>query len=204
MKAVTLRQPWAWAASSGYMPLLNRHDGGALYGSRYVAIHASDESHNEEDLEFLRMRIGVDRVPSRFVKSSIVGLVTVERIMHEGEEMPVWYKQWWSDEFPLGWVLRNAVAFEPLKCIHDGEGLWELPTQVRDVALGLYRKENSRRLLNKFRNKRKERRITQEQMGILCGYSKRQIINIEKHGTDAVSKVLMMMDVIGLSIEDFT
>ena len=203
MKVVTLRQPWAWAVANGHMPILNRNDDVREYPyHRYLAIHASDKAVNEEDREFLAMRIGQDRLPKFFAKGGIVGVVTIQRSVYDTERLPLWYKQWRDDAFRYAWIVKRPHEIELVDCKGEPGELWDPPPAVRSVVLSLYRDVLSRDIMDKLITKRKESGITQEYLAGLLGYTNRQIINIENRGTGGVRKLLMFLDVVGFNIED--
>lgn len=111
MKALSVRQPWAWAIVQGYKPVENRSRMTSVRGR--ILIHASLQ-FDKKGLEFIRDTMGI-AVPDTFDQGAIVGSVEIVDCMkkdfpiamsHPGFE----YREnpWFFG--PVGYVLREPQA----------------------------------------------------------------------------------------------
>jgi hypothetical protein len=58
---------------------------------------------------------------------AIVGVAVVDRVVRNRVDLPAEQHAWWAG--PVGWVLRDVVAIEPVPC-KGAQGLWGLPENV--------------------------------------------------------------------------
>lgn len=112
MKALSVRQPWAWAIVMGFKPIENRtwrtsHRGPLL-------IHASQQL-DKKGVEFIRCQIGIP-LPDAFDLGGIVGTVNLVGITAHDQS------KWFLG--PWGWQLvkPKPLPFRPCK---GKLGIWE-------------------------------------------------------------------------------
>ena len=117
MRALTIRQPWAWAIVHAGKDVENR-SWKNRYASGTIAVHAG------MGLDALSaLPRGVKRpAPDDLLHGAIIGVVDVVGVVRRCRS------KWFSG--PLGWVLRNARPLaKPIPC--SGRlGLWQLPAQA--------------------------------------------------------------------------
>jgi len=127
MRALSIRQPWAWAILHAGKDVENR----SWHNKHTVGTIAVHASMGLDPLE--KLPRGVRR-PSgdELVRGAIVGVVDVVEVVENCRSR--WFKG------PLGWVLRNPRPLQrPVRC-KGGLGLWEVPARLaraieREVAL---------------------------------------------------------------------
>jgi len=201
MKILTLEQPWAWAVLNGYMPLLNSNgEGIEISGHRYLGIYAPEVELDLDAVGKVIRKVGIDRVPETYITGAVLGIVKVSEVTSETSSLPIWYRQWRDNDYRYAWIVKGATEIQPFKCEGAPAGLWTPSSEIRDVVLGLYKKEISSKLMVQLRNKRKEQKISQERLAELSGYTPRHIINIENRGTTAIEGFVMMLDALDATI----
>lgn len=135
MKAVTIRQPFAWAIAAGFKDLENRSWAPRVGPRELVAIHAAVAAPDADDVARVQKRIGHRvRVPETYDCGAIVAVARVAKVVTSSRSA------WFSG--PLGWLLEDVIAVrKPVNC--KGQlGLWNLPSgiearvkrQLRSVA----------------------------------------------------------------------
>jgi hypothetical protein len=133
MRALTVRQPWAWAIIHAGKNIENR-SWRNRHCSGTVAIHASGASVPRT----FSLPRGVRRpAAGELHRSAIIGVVDIVDVVDRHRS------PWFGG--PLGWVLRNPRPLaQPVRC--SGRlGLWELPGNLeRQVARHLKTKRNGR------------------------------------------------------------
>ena len=119
MRAVTVRQPWAWAIICAGKDIENRS-----WTNRHVigtiAIHAG---YGVDPLEELPRGV---KKPSNedLIRGAIIGVVDVVGVVDRHRS------KWFHG--PLGWVLRNPRRLKkPIFC-KGTLGLWHLPPEAQD------------------------------------------------------------------------
>lgn len=117
-RALTVRQPWAWAIIHGGKDVenrswSNRHVGGT------IAIHAGV---GMDGLEELPRGVRKPKAPE-LVRGAIVGVVDVVRVVNRHRSK--WFRG------PLGWVLENPRSITPPILCRGRLGLWILPPKFR-------------------------------------------------------------------------
>lgn len=117
MKALTVRQPWAWAIIHAGKDVENR-----TWSNRYshgtIAIHASMRAPTVAALP-RRVRLPDDEV---IVRGAIIGVVDVVGIVKRHRSR--WF------EGPVGWVLRNPRALRTPTLCTGRLGLWTVSPGV--------------------------------------------------------------------------
>ena len=120
MRALTVKQPWAWAILYAGKDIENRG-----WRTRYrgpLVIHSGARLH-----EARKMPRGARAVPDDFVFSAMLGVVELVDVVERSRSK--WF------EGPFGWVLRNPRPFSrPIPC--PGRlGLWQpTPSQLRAIV----------------------------------------------------------------------
>jgi len=109
LKAISVRQPWAWLIVNGYKDVENRVWAAKLRGP--VLIHAgqSKSDTTPEALAYIKSKYRVPNLPDTFEIGGIVGIVEVtDCVQHHRSR---WFQG------PFGWVLANArrLQFKPVK-----------------------------------------------------------------------------------------
>jgi hypothetical protein len=129
MKALTTRQPWAWAIVMGFKPLENRSRPFNHRGPLLIHASLAEETHMVEDMLFLAARqTGTDVALLRNAyrqqahKGAILGAVTVKGCV-------TWHASEWFFG-PHALVLeRPSRARRPVPC-RGALGLWQVPADV--------------------------------------------------------------------------
>lgn len=123
MKAVTIRQPFAWAIAAGFKDIENRSWAPHVKRGELVAIHAAVAAPDADDVTRVQKRIGRRaRVPEEYDCGAVVAVARVAKVVTSSRSA------WFSG--PLGWVLEDvAPVRKPIEC--KGQlGLWTLPASV--------------------------------------------------------------------------
>ncbi len=117
-RALTVRQPWAWAIIHAGKNIENR-GWTNKYVTGTIAIHAGGGRDRRHRLPRGTMRPSDEDL----VRGAIIGVVDVVAVVKRHRS------KWFSG--PLGWVLRNPRPLGgPLKC--SGRlGLWRLSRRLR-------------------------------------------------------------------------
>ncbi len=129
MKALSVRQPWAWLIVNGHKDIENRSWQTSYRGP--LLIHAGLKV-DREDIAWLRKQAkesGVD-LPDVFPTGGIVGVVTLVDCVTE-------HPSEWFDG-PVGWVLADPAEIEFVP-ITGRLGLFEVDLELegpRDVDAG--------------------------------------------------------------------
>lgn len=130
MRALTIRQPWAWAILHAGKRLENRswRPPNAVAGQT-IAIHAGRAIDAQAVLP-----LGVTAPGSeQFALGAVVGTARVVTYS-DGAEAP-WIDQvlWWRG--PVAWLLADVrVLPVPVPC-RGAQGLWTLPADVEAAVL---------------------------------------------------------------------
>jgi hypothetical protein len=127
MRALTVRQPWAWAIIHAGKNIENR-SWTNKHATGTIAVHAGSGLDSLD-----RLPRGAKRPRANdLVHGAIIGVVDVVEIVREHPS------KWFSG--PLGWVLRRPRPLpRPIPC--GGRlGLWQLPSSVRRAIDGQLRR----------------------------------------------------------------
>ena len=106
VRALSIRQPWAWLIANGHKDIENRS-----WSTKYrgpLLVHASAKKPSATFLSDIERRYGVE-LPKTFDLGGIVGLVNVMECVAESRS--VWMQG------PVGWKLSNArtLPFLPVR-----------------------------------------------------------------------------------------
>lgn len=108
MRALSIRQPWAWLVVNGYKDIENRTWSTKFRGRIYV--HAGqrtvpDDYHQQREYA---TEAGIV-IPSQLVRGAIIGEVTITGCVFASES------PWFCG--PYGFTLENPVAYDtPVPC----------------------------------------------------------------------------------------
>ncbi|MGF6963014.1 hypothetical protein OKW43_000019 [Paraburkholderia sp. WC7.3g] len=134
MKALSIRQPWAWLITNGYKDIENR-----TWSTRFrgrVLIHASKGMTRAEyeDVEDYLMFGGFDgmkaiRLPAMadLERGGIVGVATVSNCIPSQERLSPWHM-----EGQFGFHLTDAKAL-PLVACKGALGFFDIPPDVAAI-----------------------------------------------------------------------
>ncbi len=115
MKALSVRQPWAWLIIHGFKDIENR-----TWKTNYrgpILIHASKTFEGAGMVEQI-MKVPL---PEVFSRGGIIGMVDLVDCVTESGS------RWFAG--PYGWVLRNARPL-PFRAIRGRLGLFEVEEAV--------------------------------------------------------------------------
>ena len=128
MRALTIRQPWAWAIANGFKDIENRSWRPRLDPGDVLAIHAAAAAPAWDDVQRVTDLVGRRaRVPEEFDCGCVVATARFVRAVEASRS------KWFGG--PVGWVLDRVKPLRrPVGC--KGQlGLWTMPAQVeRAVA----------------------------------------------------------------------
>lgn len=137
MKALTIRQPWAWAIIAGHKTFENR-----TWSTKYrgpLLIHAAKTMRMADyhDLGGYAIEDGFSppELDEEYLKGGIVGIVDLVDIVTKSRD------PWFGG--PYGWRLENQreLPFVPWK---GQQGLFEIPDEVVAGVLGKARRPRQR------------------------------------------------------------
>jgi hypothetical protein len=124
MKALTIRQPWAWAIFHAGKDIENRDWPTRLRGR--IAIHAAKEMTRDYEgaLFFMQEATGKFQCPSfeELIRGAIIGTVEITGCVSESSS------PWFMGDY--GFALRGAIALpEPIEC-RGALGFWDVPEDI--------------------------------------------------------------------------
>ena len=129
MKALTLWQPWAHAIAHLGKRIENRTwRPPARLDGKPLAIHAGktvDSEAVEDLIDFGHLPLDFDG--RQLTRGAVVAVATFDRAIVRADHVPDGQGFWWHG--PVGWLLTNVVAIEPVAC-RGAQGLWDLPPGV--------------------------------------------------------------------------
>lgn len=131
MKALTIRQPWAWLITHGPKRIENREWGTAYRGP--LLIHAAKGMTRAELWQAQMFVDSFDedlthRIPTSLARGAIVGVAELVDIIEPDSPCP---DEWYTGGF--GWMLANVRALTDPIPFKGALGLWTPPAEV--VAL---------------------------------------------------------------------
>lgn len=115
MRALTIKQPWAWAITAGHKTLENRswRPPAALIGQR-IAIHAGG-ALDAAGIEWIEREIGL-RVPTTLESGAIVAIARIVEVIEEDPS------PWFFG--PLAWRLDDVETLPKAIRCRGNLGLW--------------------------------------------------------------------------------
>ena len=125
IKALSIRQPWAWAIVQGLKPVENRTWRTAYRG--LLAIHAS-KTYDHEGHRYIEAAFGIE-VPANLPRGALIGSVIVTECVDENGS------GWFTG--PFGFVMSEAQALPSDRIIHcNGKlGLFNIDIPWQEVRL---------------------------------------------------------------------
>jgi len=112
MKALSVKQPWAWLLAHGFKDIENRSWPTTFRGRFYIHAGKSWGAEQEDDVEWVKDLAGeaglVIPLPDRFDLGGIVGEATVSDCVSNSES--VWFNG------PFGFVIADAQPVALLPC----------------------------------------------------------------------------------------
>jgi hypothetical protein len=135
IRALTMRQPWAWLVASGIKRIENRSWN--LRG--WIAIHAGAGFDAHEIDGVLRLLSPVEQLrfeaalAAGLPRSGIVAVAHVERCIVTAEDAPAGQAQWFRG--PIGAVLDEVIQTPLLPCA-GALSLWVPPPAVVEHLFG--------------------------------------------------------------------
>lgn len=122
MKAISIKQPWAWLIANGYKTVENRKWYTAHRGD--ILVHASkNQAGMERDLDYVlqRFRIGID--PEELICGKVLAVASLMACTKEPKER---IDQYWHDKGNFAWILRNIRQIDPFD-VRGRLNLFEVP-----------------------------------------------------------------------------
>lgn len=129
MKALTVKQPWAWAIVSGRKDVENRSRRTNHRGELLIHAGLNFDGHGMSRIGQICGRVWPDPGADgeRFTFGAIIGSVTVTNSITDS-----WSA--WAVPGYHHWLLRDAVVFpEPIAC-RGMLGLWTVPDEVAEIV----------------------------------------------------------------------
>jgi hypothetical protein len=134
MKALTLKQPWAWAVAHAGKDVENRtwRPPSSIIG-QCIAIHAGMEFDKEAASH---RGIRNSTLPDEFEHGAIVAVSRILTYQHETGfprgpgRFPKSDRAYWWFTGPYGWWLTRTITLpEPIPC-KGAQGLWDVPPEI--------------------------------------------------------------------------
>lgn len=125
MKALSIRQPWAWLILHGYKDIENRTWQTSYRG--VLAIHASKTVDRQTVADI--GDIGEITLPTVLPTGGIVGLATLTDCV-TSDPSPWFYG-------PIGWILTDPVVIDPLIPLRGRLGLFNLSPDIVEIINSL-------------------------------------------------------------------
>lgn len=123
MKAITVRQPWAWLIAAGHKTVENRSFRPRSLGKNEpLAIHAGLKI---DPKGYVAARERGITLPDAFAFGCIVATCRVQRIVVTEDELVAVARPWFIG--PYGWVLVDVQPLEHGTIVTGKLGLWTLP-----------------------------------------------------------------------------
>jgi hypothetical protein len=119
MKALTVRQPWAYLVVTGVKPIENRNWCPSYRGP--LLIHASKEI-DEDDIARAEGLLGHRLARDRLVTGAVIGVVTLVDVVQASRS------RWFTG--PFGWRLEDARQFIKPVPARGQLSLWVPPRRV--------------------------------------------------------------------------
>lgn len=123
MRALTIRQPFAWAITAGFKDVENRSWAPRIEPGELIAIHAAVAVPDADDVERVGKLIrGRATVPEQYDCGAVVAVARVAKVVTSSRSA------WFTG--PLGWVLQDVRPLpNPIDC-RGQLGLWNLSAGI--------------------------------------------------------------------------
>ncbi len=122
MKAISIKQPWAWLIAVGYKTVENRKWYTGYRGD--ILIHASKSKVDlERDIEYVRQafKIGID--PEQLIFGKVLAVADLIACTKEPKEK---IDQYWHDTGKFAWILRRIRPIDPFE-VRGELNVFEVP-----------------------------------------------------------------------------
>lgn len=122
MKAISIKQPWAWLIANGYKTVENRKWYTGHRGD--ILIHASKSKKDlERDLEYVRQvfKIGIDQ--DQLIFGQVLAVADLIACTKEPKDR---IDQYWHDKGHFAWILRRIRQIDPFE-VRGKLNLFEVP-----------------------------------------------------------------------------
>lgn len=136
MRAITVKQPWAWTTAAGHRRIENRGWRPNVVGSR-VAIHAG--SMIVSDLPIVEASLQRHYgepvpVPTTFEHQAVVALATLAKVLESRAEAEAFGQgAWWTG--PIAFLWDDIVQLpRPVAC-SGALNFWRLPERIELAVL---------------------------------------------------------------------
>jgi hypothetical protein len=109
LKAISIRQPWAWLIVNDYKDIENRIWEPKLRGSVLIHTGKSRAHLTAEELKYIKRHYRVPNLPDTFETGGIVGFAEIAGCVKHHRS------KWFQG--PFGWVMANTqrLPFKPVK-----------------------------------------------------------------------------------------
>jgi hypothetical protein len=108
LKAISVRQPWAWLIVNGYKDIENRIWEAKLRGRVLVHAGKSRAHLSAEELRYIKRHYRVSDLPESFDTGGIVGVVVIKDCVKRHRS------KWFHG--PFGWLLTDARRLPFKRC----------------------------------------------------------------------------------------
>lgn len=122
LKAMTIRQPFAWLVTAGVKSIENR--GRTSRHRGLIAIHAS-KAMPQATYQAACKLFGHGIDPALMHRGAIIGVAELVRVVEQSRS------RWFFG--PYGYVLENPVEIEPIACIGQ-LGIWTVPPRIAAIV----------------------------------------------------------------------
>jgi hypothetical protein len=109
LKAISIRQPWAWLIVNGYKDIENRIGAAKLRGHVLIQAGRSKSDTSPDARDYIKRKYRVANLPDTFETGGIVGIAEITDCVQSRRS------KWFQG--PFGWTLAHArrLPFKPVK-----------------------------------------------------------------------------------------
>jgi hypothetical protein len=109
LKAISIRQPWAWLIVNGYKDIENRIGAAKLRGHVLIQAGRSKSDTSPDARDYIKRKYRVANLPDTFETGGIVGIAEITDCVQSHRS------KWFQG--PFGWTLAHArrLPFKPVK-----------------------------------------------------------------------------------------
>ena len=129
MRALTVRQPWAWAIIHGGKDVENRSRSLGPYRG-LVAIHAGRQWAGDEALAEVERMVGFDAAPGGFILGNVIGVVDLVQVHMPRSIMCAPCSPWAEPDAAWHLLLRNPRPLAHPIPWRGAQGLWTVPADL--------------------------------------------------------------------------
>ena len=122
MKAISIKQPWAWLIANGYKTVENRKWYTGHRGD--ILIHASKSKANlERDIDYVRQAFGIGIDQDQLLFGKVLAVADLVACTKEPKDR---IDQYWHDKGHFAWILRRIRPIEPFE-VRGKLNVFEVP-----------------------------------------------------------------------------